>query len=231
MEDAAIRRPGQIAATIAGGRSRFPTEGYICDMALFDLVAVDAISARHISIARRSTVEIRRGARGAVIKLPIRSEGPISCAHAAQIRTSSIERETRNLVWRTSDRPIGTSSCSTSILIFTAAGDDIPFAHILRRTVVAVVIFFAHRPFVDVKAHIEALAYGRHEARSEIDAPLQEARRWSDDRDGIDQAHLVAAQGRRTEEPIVCGSIGCIPVVLAQPHEAPLVRRIGRCVL
>src|SRR5262249_29346252 len=55
MEDAAIRRPGQIAATIAGGRPRFPTEGYICDMALFDLVAVDAISARH------ATVEILRG--------------------------------------------------------------------------------------------------------------------------------------------------------------------------
>jgi len=58
MEDAAIRRPGQIAATIAGGRSRFPAEGYICDLALFDLVAVNAISARHIAIARRATVEI-----------------------------------------------------------------------------------------------------------------------------------------------------------------------------
>src|SRR5262249_43062229 len=55
MEDAAIRRSGQIAATIAGGRPRFPTEGYICDTALFDLVAVNAISARHIRVARRTT--------------------------------------------------------------------------------------------------------------------------------------------------------------------------------
>src|SRR5262245_57551205 len=62
MEDAAIQRPGQIA-TIAGGRPRFPTNGYIGDMALFDLVAVNAISARHIGIARRSTVETWRGFR------------------------------------------------------------------------------------------------------------------------------------------------------------------------
>src|SRR5262249_56321755 len=34
MEDAAIRHPRQIAATIAGGRPRFATDGYICDMAL-----------------------------------------------------------------------------------------------------------------------------------------------------------------------------------------------------
>src|SRR5262249_50965589 len=58
MEDAAIRRPGQIAATIAGGRPRFPAAGYICGTALFDLVAVNAISARHIGVARRATVEI-----------------------------------------------------------------------------------------------------------------------------------------------------------------------------
>src|SRR5262249_11309840 len=58
MEDAAIRRPGQTAATIAGGRPRFPTEGYICDTALFDLVTVNAISARHIGVACRATVEI-----------------------------------------------------------------------------------------------------------------------------------------------------------------------------
>src|SRR5262249_60118744 len=58
MEDAAIRRPGQIAATIAGGRSRFPAEGYICDLALFDLVAVNAISAPHIAVARPATAEL-----------------------------------------------------------------------------------------------------------------------------------------------------------------------------
>ena len=166
-----------------------------------------------------------------MINLPIGIEVPISFAHAAEIGPCSIERETRNLVWRTSDRPIGTSSCSTSILIFTAAGDDIPFAHILRRTVVAVIVFSAHRPFVDVEADIEALTDGSHQARSEIDAPLQETRRWSDDGDSVDQAHLVGAQGRRTEEPIVCGSIGGVPPILAQSDKAPLVRRVGRCVL
>src|SRR5215471_4619776 len=105
MEDAAIRRPGQIAATIAGGRPRFPTEGYICDMALFDLVAVDAISARHIGIARQSTVEIWRGSRVAVINLPIGIEVPVSFAHAVA-GPRSIEREPRDMVRRTSDRPI-----------------------------------------------------------------------------------------------------------------------------
>src|SRR5262249_20086007 len=200
-------------------------------MAFFDLIAVNAVSARHIGIARRSTGESWRGFRVAVIDLPIGIEVPVSSAHAAEIGPCSIERETRNLVRRTSDRPIGSSSCTPSILFFTAAGDDIPLAHILRRTVVAVVVSFAHRPFVDVKAHIEALAYGRHGARSEIDAPLQEARRWSDDGDGINQAYLVAAQRRRSEKPIILGSIESIPVILAQPHEAPLVRRIGRCML
>src|SRR5262245_5416121 len=57
MEDAAIRRLGQIAAAIAGGRPRFPTHGYICDTTLFDLIAVNAKSARHIGIARRASVE------------------------------------------------------------------------------------------------------------------------------------------------------------------------------
>src|SRR5262249_39276943 len=151
MEDAAIRRPGQIAATIAGGRPRFPTEGYICDMALFDLVAVDAISARHIGIARQSTVEILRGSRGAVINLTLGIELPFSSAHAAEMGHCSIGGEPRTVVWRSSDRPMGPSSCSTSILFFPAAGDDIPFAHILRRTVVAVIVFSAHRPFVDVE--------------------------------------------------------------------------------
>ena len=86
MEDAAIRRPGQIAATIAGGRPQFPTEGYICDTALFDLIAVNAISARHIGIARRSTVESWRESRVAVIDLPIGIEVPVSFAHAARNR-------------------------------------------------------------------------------------------------------------------------------------------------
>src|SRR6516165_7971182 len=229
MEDAAIRRPGQIAATIAGGRPRFPTDGYICDMAFFDLIAVNAVSARHIGIARRSTGESWRGFSVAVIDLPIGIEVPVSFAHAAAPR--SIEREPRDPVRRTSDRPFGTPSSSASILIFVAAGEDITFTHVLRRTVVAVIVVCAHRPFVDVEADIEALACGSHQARSEIDAPLQEARRWSDDGDGINQAHLVAAQRRRSEEPIIFGSIESIPVILAQPHEAPLVRRIGRCVL
>ena len=90
MEDAAIRSPGQIA-TIAGGRPRFPTEGYICDMALFDLVAVNAISARRIGIARRSAVEIWRGSRVAVIDLLIGIEVPVSFAHAVD-GPRSIER-------------------------------------------------------------------------------------------------------------------------------------------
>src|SRR5262249_27520007 len=231
MEDAAIRRPGQIAATIAGGRPRFPTEGYICDTALFDLVTVNAISARHIGVACRATVEILLGVRVAVIDLPIDIQVPGSFAHSAYIWARSIKRETRDPVRRTSDRPIGTPSSSASLLIFIAAGDDIPFAHVLRRTVVAVVEFFAHRPFVDVEADIEALVHESHQARSEIDAPLQEARRWSEGGDGIDQAHVVAAQGRRTEEPIVCGSVGSVPVVLAQSDKAPLVCRVGRCVL
>src|SRR5262249_9619180 len=57
MEDAAIRRPGQIAAAIAGGRPRFPTDGYIGDLAWFDLVAVPALWARHMGVARRAPVE------------------------------------------------------------------------------------------------------------------------------------------------------------------------------
>src|SRR6516165_14782 len=263
MEDATIRRPGQIIATIAGRRPRFPTDGYICDMAFFDLIAVNAVSARHIGIARRSTGESWRGFRVAVIDLPISIEVPVSFAHAVA-GPRSIERESRDPVRRTSDRPIGTPSSSASILIFVAAGEDIPFAHVLRRTVVAVIVVCAHRPFVDVEADIEALARGSHQARSEIDAPLQEARRWSDDSNGVDQAQLVAAQRRRSEEPIECipaiaaaaqllrlaacyfdgrralgeailSSSGSgrriIRSILAQPHEAPLVRRIGRCVL
>src|SRR5262249_34109200 len=169
--------------------------------------------------------------RVAVSDLPIGIEVPVSFAHAAEIGPCSIERETRNLVRRTSDRPIGTPSSSASILIFVAAGEDIPFAHVLRRTVVAVIVVCAHRPFVDVEADIEALARGSHQARSEMDTPLQEARRWSDDGDGVDQAYLVAPQRPRIEEPIIFGSIESIPVILAQPHEAPLVRRIGRCML
>src|SRR6516164_5611468 len=231
MEDAAIRRPGQIAAPIVFGRDRSPTERYICDMALFYLVAVNAISARHIGIARRSTVEIWRGFRVAVIDLPIGIEVPVSFAHAAEIGPCSIERETRDPVRTTSNRPIGTPSSSAGVLIFIATSENIPFAHVLRRTVIAVVVFLSHRPFVDVEADIEALVHESHQARSEIDAPLQEARRWSEDGDGIDQAHVVAAQRRRTEEPIVCGSVGSVPVVLAQSDKATLVCRVGRCVL
>src|SRR6266516_6576591 len=136
-------------------------------MALFDLVAINAISARHIGIARRSTVEIWRGSRVAVINLPIGIEVPVSFAHPAEIGPCSIKRETRNLVWRTADRPIGAPSCRASILICIAAGDDIPLTHILRRPVVAVIVFVAHRAFVDVEAYIEALAHGLHHTRSE----------------------------------------------------------------
>src|SRR5262249_52773475 len=101
MEDAAIRRPGQIIATIAGGRPRFPTEGYSCDTAFFDLVAVTGISARQVGIARRSTVETWRGSGVAVIDLPIGREVPVSFAHAVA-GPRSIEREPRDLVRRTS---------------------------------------------------------------------------------------------------------------------------------
>src|SRR5262249_25605234 len=62
MEDAAIRRPEQIATTIAGGRPRFPTEGYICDTALLDFVAVNAISAR------QATLEILRRVPAALLE-------------------------------------------------------------------------------------------------------------------------------------------------------------------
>src|SRR5262249_5309266 len=221
-EEGAPGLPDKLPATIAGGRPRFPTEGYICDMALFDLVAVNAISARH------ATVEILRGFRVAVIDLPITIEVPVSFAHAVD-RPASIEREPRDPVRTTSNRPIGTPSSSAGVLIFIATRENIPFAHVLRRTVIAVVVFLAHRPFVDVEADIEALVHESHQARSEIDAPLQEARRWSEDGDGIDQ--VVAAQRRRTEEPIVFGSVGSVPVVLAQSDKATLVCRVGRCVL
>src|SRR5262245_42930324 len=158
MEDAAIRRPEQIAATIAGGRPRFATDGYICDMALFDLVAVNAISARRIVIARRSAVGIWRGSRVAVIDLPIGIEVPVSFAHAVD-GPRSIEREPRDLVRRTSDRPIGTSASSARIHISIVAGNNVSFAHIGRCAVIAVVIPFAHRTLVDVYVHIAALAH------------------------------------------------------------------------
>src|SRR5262245_61833178 len=171
MEDAAIRHPGQIAATIAGGRPRFATDGYICDMALFDLVAVNAISARHIVIARCSAVEIWRGSRVGVIDLPIGIEVPVSFAHAVD-GPRSIKREPRDRVRRTSDRPIGTSSNSARIHISIVDGSNVSFAHIGRWAVIAVVIPSAHRPFVDVEAHIEALAHGLYEARPQINSPL-----------------------------------------------------------
>src|SRR5262245_43104120 len=98
-------------------------------MALFDLIAVNAVSARHIGIARRSTGESWRGFRVDVIDPPIGIEVPVSFAHAAD-GPRSIEREPRDLVRRTSNRPIGTPSSSASIPIFIAAGEDIPFAHV-----------------------------------------------------------------------------------------------------
>src|SRR5262245_43246323 len=98
-------------------------------MALLDLVAVNAIAARH------ATVEILWGFRVAVIDLPIAIEVPVSFAHAVD-RPASIEREPRDPVRTTSNRPIGAASCRASILICIAAGDDIPFAHILRWTVI-----------------------------------------------------------------------------------------------
>src|SRR5262245_31443214 len=212
MEDAAIRRPGQIAATIAGGRPRFPTEGYICDMALFDLVAVNAIPARH------ATVEILRGFRVAVIDLPIAIDVPVSFAHAVD-RPASIEREPRDPVRTTSNRPIGTPSSSAGVLIFIATRENIPFAHVLRRPVVAVIVFVAHRAFVHVEAYIDAVAHGLYHTRPQIDSPLQEACRRPDNSNGIDQARVVAAQGRRSEEPVVCCSIGGVSVILAQSNE------------
>src|SRR5262249_61636050 len=108
--------PEQPPATIAGRRPRFATNGYICDPALFVLVVVNAISARRIGIPRRSAVEIWRRSRVAVIDLPIGIEVPVSFAHAVD-GPRSIERQPRDLVRRTSDRPIGTSSSSASILI------------------------------------------------------------------------------------------------------------------
>src|SRR5262249_15945334 len=116
MEDAAIRRPGQIAATIAGRRPRFATNGYISAPALFDLVWVTPRRAGPIGIAARPAVEIWRRSRVAVIDLPIGIEVPVSFAHAVD-GPRSIERQPRDLVRRTSDRPIGTSSSSASILI------------------------------------------------------------------------------------------------------------------
>src|SRR5262249_9850951 len=164
MEDAAIRHPGQVAATIAGGRPRFATDGYICDMALFDLVAVNAISARRIGVARRSAVEIWGASHGGGSVLPLRMQVPGSFVPAAD-GPRSIKREPRDVVRRTSDRPIGTSSSSARIHM-------VSFAHIGRWAIIAVVIPSAHRPFVDVEAHIEALAHGLHEARPQINSPL-----------------------------------------------------------
>src|SRR5262249_1538499 len=100
-----------------------------------------------------------------------------------------IERQTSDLVRGAPDRPVGAPSGSARINISAvAAGNSVSFAHILRWPVIAVVIPFAHRSFVDVEAHIERLPHGAHEPRSEIDAPLHETRRRSDDGDGLDQA-------------------------------------------
>src|SRR5262249_61482253 len=100
MEDAAIRHPGQIAATIAGGRPRFATDGYICDMALFDLVAVNAISAPGIQVAARFTGESFRESRGRGIGPPTGNRNPgfiphyLGCGRMIREEALGLERRT-----------------------------------------------------------------------------------------------------------------------------------------
>src|SRR5262249_55501073 len=154
-------------------------------------------SARYIGVAPRSTVDCS-SVLACVVNLPIGIEVPVAFSHPAPTRPCSIERKTRNLVRRTSDRPIGTPASCANILLFIAR-ENIALAHILRRPVVAVVVFIAHRPLVYVKAYIEALARGLHQTRPEIDAALLEARRGSDNSDRVNQARFVTAQGWRTD--------------------------------
>src|SRR5262249_59959178 len=98
MENAAIGHRRQIAATEAGGRSRFATRRHISDTPLADLVAVNAVSTRYIGITWTSLIDhCRRSGIGSVINLPIGTEVPVSLAHPAEIGPCSIERESRDL--------------------------------------------------------------------------------------------------------------------------------------
>src|SRR5262249_37209684 len=216
MENAAIGHRGQIAATVAGGRSRFAAGGHVSDKALFDLIAVNAVSARHIGVAARATVERWCIVRACVINLPIGIEVPVTFSHPAPTRPCSIERKTRNLIRRTSDRPIGTPASGASILYFVA-GENIALAHILRRLVVAVVEFIAKRALEQAKANIDALGRGVHEPRRDIAAALQEARGGSNNSDRVNQARFVTAKGGQIKKSIVCGSMGPDPAILLQP--------------
>ena len=124
-----------------------------------------------------------------MIDLPVGIEVPVSFADTFEIRPCLIERQPSDPIRATSDRPIGTASGSARIHIsVVAAGNNVSFAHIGRWTVIAIVISCTHRPFVDVEAHIEALAHVAREARSEIDTPLHETHCRSDNGEGLDQA-------------------------------------------
>src|SRR5262249_11345706 len=118
----------------------------------------------------------------------------IACADAFEIGPYLIQRQTHDLIRGAPDRPIGAPSSSARIIISAvAAGNNVSFAHILRRLVIGVVIPSAHRFFVDVEAHIEGPAHGAHEAWSEIDTPLHETRCRSDNGQRLDEAKLVVA--------------------------------------
>src|SRR5207248_133664 len=120
----------QIAASVAGGCPGFPASGHICDITLLDLVAVDAVSTRHI--ARRSLGQIGWW-WGCVIDLPIGVEVPVAFADTFEMGPCLIERQTGDLIRRTPDRPVGTPSGSACIPIsVVAAGNNVSFAHILR---------------------------------------------------------------------------------------------------
>src|SRR5262249_22150206 len=185
----------QIAASVAGGRPGFPARRHVVDITLLDLVAVDAESAR------RSRPQIGRWG-GSVIDVPVGIEVPVAFADTFDTGCL-IERQTNDLVRGAPDRPVGAPSGSARINISVATrGNNVSFAHIRRWPVIAVAIPFAHRSFVDVEAHIERLAHGAHEPRSEIDAPLHETYCRSDNGEGLDQALIIRAQRWRIQKTL-----------------------------
>ena len=70
-----------------------------------------------------------------MVDLPIGIKVPISFTHATEIGPGVIERESRDLVRRTSDRPIGASSSGASVNTIVTIGENVALAHILRRAI------------------------------------------------------------------------------------------------
>src|SRR5262249_23947162 len=118
----------------------------------------------------------------AMIDFPIGIKVPVSFADpAVEISPRLIERQTGDLIRGISNRPIGSAPAHAAILTILIASAEISLTDILRRTIVGVAGLIAHQPFVHIETNIEALANRGHESRSEIDAPLQEARRRAHD--------------------------------------------------